>query len=503
MSQPFFGKRRGETMYTNRKVLVFFLLIALVAGAGGTYAAMTIFDFGTSKQVAEQIDDKDDLSETDANDQLSQEEVLNKFGKAYQIISDRYVEEISDEELLEGAIQGMVKTLDDPYSVYMDQKTAKQFLDSLGSHFQGIGAEVSMTDGKVTIVAPFRNSPAEKSGLRPDDQIIKIDGDSIEGLSLHEAVLQIRGEKGTEVKLTIERPGLSDPIQLVVTRDDIPIETIRSNTVERNGKKIGIIEITSFSEGTSSDFKKQLEEYEKDGIAGLIIDVRGNPGGYLRSVQEIGHLLVPGGKPIVQVEDREGNRERYISTLKEEKDYPIITLINKGSASASEILAGALKEAGGYDVVGETTFGKGTVQQALQIGDGSEIKLTLYKWLTPDGNYINEVGVEPTVEVKQPAFFYASPINVEEPLKFDMNNQRIQNAQIILKGLGLEPGRSDGYFGEQTKLAVMAFQNMNDLKSTGTIDEETAARLQEKIIEEVRKKENDRQLKTAIELILK
>ncbi|WNF36557.1 S41 family peptidase [Bacillaceae bacterium IKA-2] len=490
-------------MYTNRNALVFFLLIALLIGAGGTYAAMTIFDLGTSQQATEQIGDKDESPESDENDQLSREEVLKKFEKAYQIISESYVEEISDGELLEGAIQGMIETLDDPYSVYMDQKTAKQFMEALDSHFEGIGAEVNMTNGKVTIVAPFRNSPAEKAGLRPDDQIIKIDGESIEGLSLHEAVLQIRGEKGTDVKLTIERPGLSEPIHLVVTRDEIPVETIRSSIVERSGNKIGIIEITSFSEGTSLDFKKQLEEFEKDGIIGLIIDVRGNPGGYLRSVQEIGHLLIPGGKPIVQIEDREGNRERYISTLEEEKDYPIITLINKGSASASEILAGALKEAGGHDVVGETTFGKGTVQQPLQIGDGSEIKLTLYKWLTSGGNYIHEVGVDPTVEVKQPEFFYAAPLNIEEPLIFDMNNEQVQNAQIILKGLGLEPGRVDGYFGEQTKIAVLAFQRMHDLKATGDIDEETAAILQEKIIEEVRKKENDMQLKTAIELILK
>jgi carboxyl-terminal processing protease len=500
MSQPFFCKRRGETMYTNRKVLVFFLFIALVIGAAGTYAGMIFFDNNTSQQVG---DNQTEMTEIDTNEQLSMVEVLDKFEKAYQIISESYVEEISDEKLLEGAIQGMVATLNDPYSVYMDNKTAKQFMDSLDSHFEGIGAEVSMTNGKVTIVAPFRNSPAENAGLRPNDQIIKIDDESSEGLTLYEAVLKIRGEKGTVVKLTIERPGLSDPLEIPVTRDDIPIETIRSSTVERNGKTIGVIEITSFSEGTSEDFKNQLEEFEKDGIVGLIIDVRGNPGGYLRSVQEIGHLIVPGGKPIVQVEDREGNRERYLSSLKEEKDYPIITLINNGSASASEILAAALKEAGGYDVVGETTFGKGTVQQALKIGDGSEIKLTLYKWLSSDGNSINEVGVEPTIEVKQQDFFYAAPLNIEEPLMFDMNNEQVKNAQTMLKGLGFEPGRVDGYFAEETKTAVIAFQRVNELEATGIIDEETAGKLQEKIIEEVRKEENDYQLKMAIELIFK
>jgi carboxyl-terminal processing protease len=491
-------------MYVNRKIVALFIFVAFLVGAGGTYAALAVFDLSAPQQVKTEVIQKDqtETPTEEVNTEISIEEVLAKFGKAYQIINENYVEEIDDQKLLEGAIQGMLETLNDPYSVYMDQRTAKQFMDSLDSHFQGIGAEVSMTNGKVTIVAPFRDSPAEKAGLRPNDQIIKIDGEDIEGLSLHEAVLKIRGEKGTVVNLTIERPGVPEPIELPVTRDDIPIETIRTKLIERNGKKIALIEITSFSEGTAKDFAVALADYEKEGISGLIIDVRGNPGGYLRSVQEIGHLLVPNGKPIVQIEKRNGERERYVSSLKQEKDYPIITLINSGSASASEILAAALKEAGGHDVVGETTFGKGTVQQALQMGDGSEIKLTLYRWLTSAGNNINEVGVDPTIEIKQPDYFYVAPLNIEEPLKYDMMGEQIKNAQIMLKGLGLEPGRVDGYFGEQTKNAVSAFQRTNNLAVTGEIDEKTAQELQSKIIQEVRNEENDRQLKTAIELIL-
>lgn len=491
-------------MYINRKVIAFFLCLAIVLGAGGTYAAMTIFAGGTNGNVTDQIVNnvKTGDSDSKASEELSMGEVLEKFGKAYRIINESYVEEPDDGKLLEGAIQGMLQTLDDPYSVYMDQDTAQQFMDSLDSHFQGIGAEVSMTNGRVTIVAPFRDSPAEKAGLRPNDQILKIDGEDTEGLSLHEAVLKIRGEKGTIVNLTIQRPGISEPIELEVTRDDIPLETIRSQIIEQNGKKVGLIEITSFSEGTAQDFEAQLTRFEKEGIVGLVIDVRGNPGGYLRSVQEIGHLLIPGGKPIVQIEDRNGERERYLSSLKQIKDYPIITLINNGSASASEILAAALKEAGGYEVVGETTFGKGTVQQALDMGDGSEIKLTLYRWLTSDGNSINKVGVKPTIEVKQPDYFYVAPLNVEEPLKFDMINEQVKNAQVMLKGLGLEPGRVDGYFGERTKKAVIAFQRTNNLTDSGEIDQKTAQALQEKVIEAIRNKENDRQLNTAVELIL-
>jgi carboxyl-terminal processing protease len=492
-------------MHTNRKVIVFFLFLALVIGAGGTYTAMKIFHLGISKPVADQRNDEKTSkpSEEVKSEEMSMNEVLKKFEKAYREINENYVEKIEDRKLLEGAIHGMLETLNDPYSVYMDNNMAKQFMEALDSHFEGIGAEVSMTEGKVTIVAPFRDSPAEKAGLKPNDQIIKIDGDTTEGLSLYEAVLKIRGEKGTVVNLTIQRPGVTDLLDLPVTRDTIPLETVRAKTIEKNGKKIGLLEITSFSQGTSQKFEENLRNFEKEGIDGLIIDVRGNPGGFLQSVQEISHLIIPGGKPIVQIEDREGNRERYLSSLKEEKDYPIITLVDKGSASASEILAAALKEAGGHDVVGETTFGKGTVQQPISLGDGSEIKLTLYRWLTSNGNQINEVGVEPTIEVKQPDYFYVAPLNVEETLKFDMNNEQVKNAQVMLKGLGIEPGRVDGYFSQQTKTAVIAFQRTNKLDATGEIDKKTAARLQEKVVEEVRKDENDRQLNTAIELILR
>lgn len=489
-------------MFKNRITIITMFILALMIGSAGTFAALTLFD-NASPSLSDKIVVNDDEKEAEEEvTEVSIEEAISKFQKAFEIISQSFVEEVDTAKLLEGAISGMLETLGDPYSVYMDRQTAKQFMDALDSHFEGIGAEVSMTNGRVTIVAPFRDSPAEKAGLRPNDQIIKIDGEGIEGLSLYEAVLKIRGEKGTVVNITIERPGVTEPIELAVTRDTIPIETIRSSLIEQDGKKIGLIEITSFAEATGRDFANQLVEFEEQGIEGLIIDVRGNPGGYLRSVQEIGHLLVPGGQPIVQIEDREGNRERYISSLAEEKDYPIVTLINKGSASASEILAAALKEAGGHDVVGETTFGKGTVQQPIQMGDGSEIKLTLFKWITSGGNYINEVGVDPTVEVKQPEFFYVAPLNVEQPIKFDMIGEQIKNAQVMLKGIGFDPGRVDGYFGEQTSTAVKEFQRANDLQQTGEIDQLTAERLQERVVEAVRNKENDNQLNKAIELII-
>jgi carboxyl-terminal processing protease len=485
-------------MNVNKKMLALLIVVSLLVGAGGMYGSMALFG-NDSKFV--QNGEVSDLPKTKTK--INSEEEFAKLQKTYEIISSRYVEDVDREKLLEGAIQGMVKTLKDPYSVYMDEETANQFTQSLDSSFEGIGAEVSMVDGKVTIVAPFKDSPAEKAGLKPNDQIVTIDGKSIEGLDLYKAVLKIRGEKGSVVTLGVKRSGMNNVMPIKVTRDEIPIETVYSDIEKANGKNIGVIEITSFSEDTGTDFKKQLTELEKKGIDGLVIDVRGNPGGYLEAVDSILRQLIPENKPFVQIEDRKGNKERYVSTLKEKKDYPIVGLIDKGSASASEILAAALKEAGSYDLVGEKSFGKGTVQQSIDLGDGSNIKLTLFKWLTPDGNWIHKKGVKPTYEVKQPEYFYTNPISIEKPLEFDMNNEQVKNAQVMLNGLGFQTGREDGYFDEKTQAAVTAFQRANSLKATGKVDEKTAGKMESKVIDSIRDDKNDVQRKTAIELLAK
>ena len=181
----------------------------------------------------------------------------------------------------------------------------------------------------------------------------------------------------------------------------------------------------------------------------------------------------------------------------------MLVLVNKGSASASEILAGSLQEADGYKLVGETTFGKGTVQQAIPMGDGSNIKLTLAKWLTPDGNWIHKKGIKPDIAIQQPAIFDTHPIQVDKPLAEDMNNEQVKNAQEILDGLGFEPGRKDGYFSEETKVAVKGFQQEHNLPANGKIDEKTAAKLEEAAVKEMKKEKNDLQLKMALKLISK
>ncbi|MEK5323276.1 S41 family peptidase [Aeribacillus sp. FSL M8-0254] len=426
---------------------------------------------------------------------------LEKFIKAYELISEKYVHPVDKNRLLEGAIQGMMSSLGDPYSVYMDKETVRQFTESLDSSFEGIGAEIGMNNGKITIISPFKNSPAEKAGLKPNDEIVKIDGKTISSSDLHDAVLKIRGEKGTTVKLAIRRPGSKDLLFFEIKRDEIPIETVFSSEIIKNGKRLGVLHITSFSERTADDFKQKLKMLEKRKINGLVIDVRSNPGGYLQAVEQILQQLVPNHAPYIQIEKRDGKREMYYSTLKEKKHYPIAVLIDNGSASASEILAAALKEAGGYAIVGEKSFGKGTVQQTIPLDDGSNIKLTLYKWLTPKGNWIHEKGVEPTVKISQPDYFKAGPLDILQPLKKEMNNEQVRIAQILLSGLGYDPGRKDGYFSAETELAVKAFQKMNGLSVTGKVDQKTAIKMNELITKETRSKQNDLQLQTAISLL--
>ncbi|SFQ10528.1 S41 family peptidase [Salibacterium halotolerans] len=469
----------------------------LIAGAGGVYAGININEQTGNEPSAV----SGSSSHAESTEQQSMEG-MEKVQQVYQMIQSEYVEDVDKEALWEGALKGMVDELDDPHSAYMDQETASQFNQSLESSFEGIGAEVSMVDNTPTIVSPFGGSPAEEAGLQPNDQILEVNGESTEGSTLNETVLKIRGEKGSTVTLTIQREGASEPFEVDVTRDKIPVETVHSDVIERNGQTIGLLELTSFSENTAAEFEKQLKSLEEQGIDGLLIDVRGNPGGYLKSVQNIGDLVIPGGEPIVQIEDPNGKTTRTISSLDGKKDYPIVGLIDEGSVSASEILAAALKEAGGYDLVGQTTYGKGTVQQSLKLGDGSRLKLSMFKWLTSDGNWINEEGVKPTVKVKQPQYFYSAALSVDSELTQETNGEQVKTAQTMLKALGYSPGRTDGYFNEQTSEAVSRYQeSVEALPVTGTINQETAGRLNQDLMEKVQSRENDRQLNKALELM--
>lgn len=476
---------------TKRNLALMFILVFIV-GFLGAYVGLSVVQ---PKLLGENQIVIDDEAELNNSSQIS------KVSQAFSLIKQHYLEEIDDNVLIEGAIQGMLETLDDPYSTYMDEEAMERFNEQIESSFQGIGAEVSMVDGKVTIIAPIKDSPAEKAGLRPNDQVLRVDDEDLEGLDLNKAVEKIRGEKGSEVTLEVQRAGSKGTFKVDIVRDDIPIETVYSEVEDIDGKKTGIMQITSFSEQTATEFSEQLNLLEEKNIEGLIIDVRGNPGGLLESIEDILELFVPKDIPYLQIENQNGEKEAHYTDLEEKKSYPINVLIDEGSASASEILAIAMQEIG-YQVVGTKSFGKGTVQQAVPLGEGGMVKLTFYKWLSPKENWVHEVGVKPDVEVAQPDYFYTNPVHIEdEPLAFDDIDDQVESAQIMLEGLGYQPGRKDGYFDKQTEAAVKSFQQDNELTVNGKLDEQTASKLATNVIEIIRSGKEDKQLDKAKEVL--
>jgi carboxyl-terminal processing protease len=326
---------------------------------------------------------------------------FEKLYAAYDQLQQEYYEDIDNEQLVNGAINGMIESLDDPYSDYMNQEEASQFLEGISSSFQGIGAEIQERNGYINIVTPIKNSPAEKAGLKPGDTITEVDGESIQGFSASEAVMLIRGEKGTEVTLTVQRGEMADPIKVTIVRDEIPIETVYAEMI---GDNVAHIQVTSFSENTYEELLGAISDMEEQGMKAMVMDVRQNPGGLLTTALDISSLFIDEGEELFEVQSKGEEPEIYMSSPGTKVKVPVTLLIDGGSASASEILAGAMNESGDVKLVGEKTFGKGTVQTANDMEDGSNLKFTTAKWLTPDGNWIHEKGIEPDVKVAYPEY---------------------------------------------------------------------------------------------------
>jgi len=442
-------------------------------------------------------------SATDANapggsEGLTREE-LDKINKAVSLIERRYHGEADREKLLDGAIDGMVGSLEDPYSVYMPASEADKYNDALQGAFTGIGAELRTENGEVVVEAPIRGTPAERAGLRPGDVLLSVNGESLNGLTLSEAISMIRGPKGTKAKLKVRREGLADPLDLELVRDRIDPETVRSD-VGTDG--VGVLTIHQFTEETSEEVAEALAPMVSRGLKALIVDVRDNPGGNLQAVVEVADQLLPKGKPIVQFEYRDGERktDKAENGAKIGLDVPMVVLMNKGSASAAEILAGALKQSAGAVLVGEKTYGKGMVQVPFngELGDRSMIKLTVYKWLLPDGTWIDGSGIEPDVSVAQPDYFLAWRLPRDVVLKYDSTGEDVGNLQSILEGVGYPADRKDGYFSEGTKKAVERFQRAESLPATGEVDAKTAERLEEKLFyDSIQNPDNDAQWQKA------
>lgn len=317
-----------------------------------------------------------------------------RFLGVKRMIEARYVRDVNPHDLMNGAIDGMVKSLGDPHSIYLKEDMYKTLKEHTAGTFGGIGVTMGFKDNKVTIVSVLEGTPGEAAGLKANDEIVAVDGTPVTEYQPEEVSMHIRGDIGTDVTLTIRRVGTEDR-DYTIKRDTIKLRTAKGMMLE--GSQMGYIRIASFGENTGEEFKEEFEKLGQEGMQGLIIDLRQNPGGLVKSCVEVANLLVPKG-PIVSVVQRDGSKEEHDSSLESPK-YPVVVLIDGNSASASEILAGALQDTGAGTLVGTKSYGKGSVQVVVPLFEDDGLKLTIARYYTPNGRCIDGVGIEPDVMV--------------------------------------------------------------------------------------------------------
>jgi len=327
------------------------------------------------------------------------------FWEAWRKLENDFFEKerINYQEMVYGAIRGMVESLEDPYTTFFTPEKTDEFERELSGKYEGVGMEVGIRDDVITVISPLEGTPAQRAGLMPGDKILKIEDVSTENISLEEAVRLIRGPKGTEVTLLIDRKSWESPKLVTLKRDEIKIPTLKWEFKKVNNKEqIVYIKIHQFNQILSSEFKKMAIEVLNSSADRIILDLRNNPGGYLDVAQEIASWFLKEGEIVVWQDLGPGKGRKAFKAKGPGKfaQFPVVVLINKGSASGAEIVAGALRDNRGIKLVGETSFGKGSVQEQVFLKDGSSLKITVAKWLTPNGDSINEKGLEPDVNVE-------------------------------------------------------------------------------------------------------
>ncbi len=363
---------------------------------------------------------------------------LEIFAEGLAVIEGKYVEEKTAEDLVYGAMRGMALSLD-AYSQFLAPDDYKNLLVETEGQFGGLGIEITIRNGLLTIISPIEDTPAWRAGIEAGDIIIKIDGELTKEITLNGAVKKLRGDPQTEVTITVLREKSRKVEDVTIVRDIIKIKDIKRPTILEDG--IGYVKIGEFRESTSKDLGKALKQLEKDGLKALIIDVRNNPGGLLNSSIDISSRFLEDGMTVVSTDSRTEEKRIYrsVSLGKKYLDIPMVVLINKGSASASEILASALRENNRAVLLGETTFGKGSVQTILPLSDGSAMRLTTSKYYTPSEESIHEKGVEPDIEVsKEVAEESEEDVfeNLDKKKEFDYKeDNQILRALDLIKGL--------------------------------------------------------------------
>ncbi|MGX7107075.1 S41 family peptidase [Hutsoniella sourekii] len=436
----------------------------------------------------------------------SDSNVQSLTGQDFQMLSDLnatiqhfYIEDVNKTDLLEGAMKGMVQALGDPHSEFLNKQESVSFDDDIDGSFEGVGIQIASRDGQIVVISPIEDTPASQAGIQPNDILLEADGQELTGMDTGEVVSLIRGPKGSSVKLKLQRG--SDSFEVELERAEIPIHSVKGQ-LDEDEPDLGYVQINQFSGTTSDELQAAVEDLRGKGAKKFIFDVRFNPGGLMDQALKVANMFVEEGQVLMQTDDGHQDPTVYKADQKEYGDFkitePYVLLVNEGSASASEILAAAIKENTDHDLVGTQTFGKGSVQTILTQNDLGELKLTIARWLTPTGQWIHEEGVEPTQVVEADPVSQALLVSDPSKLEAGKSSPETKSIAMILDRLGYQTNQSD-YFDDQLEAAIKDFQQANDLEVNGQVDEAFLTELYQEIRDYLQA--NDRQYQAAKEVL--
>lgn len=400
-------------MANNAKKYIKLAILAVVSMIIGSVITIAIKDF----DVAKVNTNKTEVSYSKTK------KGFDSLYETYDTIMSEYYKDVDSDKLIEGAINGMLESLDDEHTMYFDKKSKEEFDSELSGNYYGIGAQIQLTsDETIKITKVFDNSPAKKAGLKEEDVFVSVDGTSVKGKSATEVANMLKSDSVKTSTIVVKRN--DKELTFKVTKENITLFSVSSEMLDNNGKNVGYLSISIFGQKTYSQFKDALTKLEKQDMDSLIIDLRGNTGGYLSTVTNMLEEFIDKGNVIYQIQSSSGVKQ-YKTVKASEKKYKIVVLIDGGSASASEIMSAAMKEVYGATLVGQTTYGKGTVQTTKNLSNGSMIKYTIEKWLTPSGKNIDKEGIKPDYEVELGDSYKNNPTKE--------NDAQLQKALDLLK----------------------------------------------------------------------
>lgn len=400
-------------MVNNAKKYIKLAILAVVSMIIGSIITIAIKDF----DVAKVNTNKTEVSYSKTK------KGFDSLYETYDTIMSEYYKDVDSDKLIEGAINGMLESLDDEHTMYFDKKSKEEFDSELSGNYYGIGAQIQLTsDETIKITKVFDDSPAKKAGLKEEDVFVSVDGTSVKGKNATEVANMLKSDSVKTSTIVVKRN--DKELTFKVTKENITLFSVSSEMLDNNGKNVGYLSVSIFGQKTYSQFKDALTKLEKQDMDSLIIDLRGNTGGYLSTVTNMLEEFIDKGNVIYQIQSSSGVKQ-YKTVKASEKKYKIVVLIDGGSASASEIMSAAMKEVYGATLVGQTTYGKGTVQTTKNLSNGSMIKYTIEKWLTPSGKNIDKEGIKPDYEVELGDSYKDNPTKE--------NDAQLQKALDLLK----------------------------------------------------------------------